>query len=397
MVFLSLTLKNIKKFVTNHPLMFLFLVLAQIICIVEVYVSCGMAYNMNFTQQTMDNQVFGLNFDAVSSWKRDIIEDENGNFIRCINIPRDDNGKSDEKLELKNAIPIAEAKEQIEQLLSQTKEYKPKSLRIELYENKILDKEKLLATDYRSYYPDLQVPEEYSIYQKSSEKVILAPCNKSNGEHSPLCNFFPGESYRFGGSDYKLVGSAPYNYIPYNALPDDFVVGFLKVEYEEKLTSADIDKINMVMGSVFGIHIKESFTPDAYDPTAVQLSTMLFVISIAVMLIVLLAIAKFYSFILDTRHETLAIMRLCGCTRTKANMIYMAEILITMITTTVAGALLFRFVLFEPIADMYPAFNEFFISSVYWYIAASYLIVAVLILTITVNIATRVSVKEMIK
>ena len=162
MVFLSLTLKNIKKFVTNHPLMFLFLVLAQIICIVEVYVSCGMAYNMNFTQQTMDNQVFGLNFDAVSSWKRDIIEDENGNFIRCINIPRDDNGKSDEKLELKNAIPIAEAKEQIEQLLSQTKEYKPKSLRIELYENKILDKEKLLATDYRSYYPDLQVPEEYS-------------------------------------------------------------------------------------------------------------------------------------------------------------------------------------------------------------------------------------------
>ena len=75
----------------------------------------------------------------------------------------------------------------------------------------------------------------------------------------------------------------------------------------------------------------------------------------------------------------------------------MAEILITIITTTVAGALLFRFVLFEPIADMYPAFNEFFISSVYWYIAASYLIVAVLILTITVNIATRVSVKEMIK
>ena len=103
------------------------------------------------------------------------------------------------------------------------------------------------------------------------------------------------------------------------------------------------------------------------------------------------------TFILDTRHETLAIMRLCGCNRAKANIIYMAEILITMITTTVAGALLFRFVLFEPIADMYPAFNEFFISSVYWYIAASYLIVAVLILTITVNIATRVSVKEMIK
>lgn len=397
MAVLSLTLKNIKKFITHHPLMFVFLIFAQIICIVEVYVSCGMAYNMNFTQQTMDNQIFGLNFDAVSSWKRDIIEDENGNFIRCINIPRDDNGKSDEKLELKNAMPITEAKKQIEQLLSQTKDYKPKSLRIELYENKILDKEKILATDYRSYYPDLQVPEEYSIYQKSDEKVILAPYNKSSGEHSPLCNFFPGESYRFGGSDYKLVGSAPYNYIPYNALPDDFVVGFLKVEYEEKLTAADIDQINSVIDSVFGIHIKESFTPDAYDPTAVQLSTMLFIISIAVMLIVLLAIAKFYGFILDTRHETLAIMRLCGCTRAKANMIYMAEILITMITTTVAGAVLFRTILFEPIANMYPAFNEFFISSVYWYIAASYLIVAVLILTITVNIATRVSVKEMIK
>ncbi len=397
MVFLSLTLKNIKKFVTNHPLMFAFLIFAQIICIVEVYVSCGMAYNMNFTQQTMDNQVFGLNFDAVLSWKRDIIEDENGSFIRCINTPCDDEGKSDDKLELKNAIPITEAKEQIEQLLSQTKNYKPKSLRIELYESKVLDKEKLLATDYISYYPDLQVPEEYSIYQKSNEKIILAPYNKSNGEHSPLCNFFPGEFYRLGGSDYKLVGSASYNYIPYNALPDDFVVGFLKVEYEEKLTTADIDQINMVMGSIFGIHIKESFTPDAYDPTAVQLSTMLFVISIAVMLIVLLAIAKFYSFILDTRHETLAIIRLCGCTRKKANIIYMAEILFTMIITTVAGTVLFRTVLFEPIANMYPAFKEFFIPSVYWYIAASYLFVTVLILTITVNIATRVSVKEMIK
>ena len=122
---------------------------------------------------------------------------------------------------------------------------------------------------------------------------------------------------------------------------------------------------------------------------------MLFVLSAVVMVIVLLAIAKLYSFILSERKNNLVIMRLCGCTRQKVHVVYMLEIFLTMALTTALGVLIFRYWLFEPIADMYPSFREFFTPPVYGCIIGAYTVVAFIILAVSVIPSTRVSITEM--
>ena len=121
---------------------------------------------------------------------------------------------------------------------------------------------------------------------------------------------------------------------------------------------------------------------------------MLFVVSAIVMVIVVLAIAKLYSFVLSQRKNNLMILRLCGCTRAKTHIVYMLEICLSMILSTMLGYVIFSQFILEPVTEMYPSFEEFFAEpSVNLYIVLGYLMTALVILTVTVIPSTIVSIK----
>ena len=95
MRFVLLAFKNIGVFIKHHAVMFFFLVFVQIICMVVIFITCGMAYNMNFSQEKQEtiiyedkefsflfeeNEEFTVHYDTENNEK--FIYDKDGNLIK---------------------------------------------------------------------------------------------------------------------------------------------------------------------------------------------------------------------------------------------------------------------------------------------------------------------------
>ena len=72
----------------------------------------------------------------------------------------------------------------------------------------------------------------------------------------------------------------------------------------------------------------------------------------------------------------------------------MLEIFLTMAATTGIGYLLYKFVFHAPIAEMYPAFEEFYITPVYLVVIGAYFAAAMVIMAVTVIPTTKADIRR---
>lgn len=398
MKYIALTLKNIKKFIIHHPVMFTLFVMVQIICCVAAFITCGMANNMYVeNEKVTEYSTFSFNFELNLQELEDLFDnrytDENGN-VYCL--PKGEKDTTDISKRIyefyhEGVIPIAEMREKLDNFITSVEnKYTLHSINLLLYPSQNTDiyySGKYFGTCVSR--DNLSYPENLSkMYVESSDKIIVK--NEKNDEYKI------GNRYRINDYDYKCVAERKGgNFIPYNALDDNFVVYLAYVSFEDKLTQQDIDELNPIFESAFDGHINGSFPPEPYDPVEIQLNQMVYVISLVVMVIILLAIAKFYNYVLSDRKNTLTILRLCGCTRGKVHIIYMLEIFLTMIVTSVLGFVLFKFVFFKGIAELYPSFKDFYTDIIYVAVLAVYIVLAMIIMTFTVIPSTKASITDM--
>lgn len=304
------------------------------------------------------------------------------------------------ELNYSGALLFSEYKDKFEEFLRLTEKYKINSANLRLYTNNLIKntEDSIETEEYNTYFPMYSSDSgiinvkgqtyDISNYIDSSENIIFSYIQ------SKECPFSKGEKYFINNIEFKCIGDYIETFIPYNSVPDDFVVGVFSVKYDAVLNQNDINDIISISQSILPIDIEKCLIPDPVDPDNIQLSFMLFVISALIMVIVVLAIAKFYSFILSERKNNLVIMRICGCTRGKVHIIYMLEILITMLFSLAAGYLIFRYLLFGVIVWMYPSFEEFYTEPVYCYVIAAYFTVSMLITAFAVIPSTKASITE---
>lgn len=397
MKYISMVAKNLYYY-KYHPFLFLLFLLAQIVCCIAVFISCGMTYNMDYIEKdTEQYKWYGFVFDAPKGIGIIIKEDENGNTIRTA-LFTDNDGNPTEELELTNAIELKNFREPMERFISETKDYNLSSVEYEIYSSKTLKSDKVQIDMFESIYPGLDPV--YPIDEKfisSKDKIILGPLYDNKGQISKITPLRLGEKIQLGGEDFNCAGVYKYYFIPYAALPDSFVIGVMRVRFDNLMTAQDINSVIGIANDIFGSNITETYSPTPYNPDSVKFTKMMYIISLIVMLIVLLAIAKYYSFILETRRSNLAILRLCGCSREASHIIYLSEMMLTMLVTSAVGYAVFRYVLLEPIAEMYPSFTEFYSGKAFLIILLAYFLIAGIIMTVTVRISTRSSIEEMRK
>ena len=404
MKYLVLTFQNIRKFITRHPFLFVFLLAVQIICFIEVLVCSGMAYNLNYVEKKAMYQEFRLGIldESYESYGEGFVKVDGKLKMRYFLLNKETREKEAvNKAVFPGTIPAKEAKPMFEALLNDLEVFQIKYASLGSKLGVEVDGNSDYLGDYYSYYPKYYALREdgrnaFVNYVDSAEHVIFAPVYSKTRDGYPFSPFELGKTSVLNGVEFTCIGEYPYYYIPYYAVPDDFAVYNINLGFENPLTSADIDQIMQIVKKHFPqFNEKKSTIPDPIDPDEIQYTQMLFILSAVVMMIVLLAIAKLYSFILSERKNNLVIMRLCGCTRPKVHIVYMLEIFLTMTLSTAAGVLIFRHWLFEPIAGMYPSFREFFTTPVYWSIIGAYAVVAFIILAVSVIPSTKVSITEM--
>lgn len=403
MKYVFLVFINIKKFITKHTALFIILILVQIICCVAAFISCGMANNLFFVEEKVEEpSEFSFSFEPDSEVEVGVVhtyDDKTGKYD-AFYLPPGVSFEDEPKIytmEHKYAVSLGEARPKLNEFVEYMKQYDITDVELLLYYNKITDL-RVAPLQFMSFIPfdgaNVSIDE---IYFKTDEKIILAPIYDENGDEVESEFFKLGEKYNINGYEYKCVAPSNFYIIPYNALDDNFVVACANIYVKDHFTKQQIDDAVDKFNSLFGTNIQDTSTPDPYDPLEMQFNKMIYVIAIVIMIVIILAIAKFYNYILSERLGTLAILRLCGCNRVKTHIIYMLEIIITMIITSVAGALIFKYLVFDYIAYYYPSFTEFYKPHIFIIVLAAYTLLALIIMFFTIIPSTKASIVEMKK
>ena len=307
MRWIMLTFKNIGKFIRFHPVMFLFLIFAQVVCCIAVFISCGMAYNMEYVEKEESwYKVFTLSFDPVMSFRFDYNTNENGKVSGHYLLLNDESYVPGDTVSFPGAIQFADFKNKWIEFVELTDQYEISSAGLELYQGKIMDNNDLIAPLWYASYPGMIAEKDLDEeYLTSSEMVFKAPLYLENGEKNDQCPYELNHNYKINNEVYTCIGNDEAYMIPYNSIPDEFAVGLIRVAYKKTLSEDEINSIIDVANDVFTSDLKHLYTPEPYEPVDIHLGKMMFVISALVIVIVLLAISKLYSFIFTSRKKTL--------------------------------------------------------------------------------------------
>ena len=153
----------------------------------------------------------------------------------------------------------------------------------------------------------------------------------------------PDGTITFLGNTYKVVGAtiggsgAPY--VPFLTVPDYLTICEVDIDFEKNITRAQyndlIEKAESVLPGklVFPeLTFPDSDTITIYN-NMIYVSIVLSVISVA-------NFAMLFYFVLKKRCRRLAIMRLCGCTKFRAVMMYLGECVLIALPCYAVGILI---------------------------------------------------------
>lgn len=381
---LSLVFKNIKKFIQHKPFLFTFLVISQIVCVIVVFLVCGFVDNANRAENIISEGskqfyiALVLNNDEANNYflgedGNYYQEDEDGNLI-----PYDENTPSFEYTEDSN---------------------------FEVLKPKIDELIKFLGDDFSSFslfattnkkdgsyfstgYSDIDSydNEDLKKFELSNEKIV-----EINPEDDYYIEKY-GKSLKIGdkidinGEEYTIAkySSSETMSIPYNSVDKYSLATGMYISTKETCSPKRCEEITTKMKELFGDE-KEFYPPEPRVLDEVQNIQLAYGITAAVIIMIILNISRVYSYVLTYRKKPFAIMNICGASKRKIFLIYLVELMLTLIVTFGIALLIFHTLILQPIAVSYPNFLISMTSQTYLIIFGIYFVVAVLIMSLTIS------------
>lgn len=392
MKLLSVTFKNIKKFIQHKPFLFSFLVISQIVCVIVVFLVCDFVDDANRSSKVIQEAEKEFRITLIP--KNIDLDDEN------INIYTDGEGNYFHS----DGTPIS--KEEMEKL---DKEKYPEGYYTERNLMKNVKKNlqeliEFLGDDYASVTIDARTDDTYgashisSIYPQNnnelskdlldfynlSEKIArLSPDSYTTESGKPVK---VGDKIKLGGVEYTAAiveNDIVSINVPYAALDDNFYVVNLWAYTKKECSPERCNEISE--------KIEKLFNTDNYSPPEprvleeLQNIQLAYDITAAVIIMIILNISRVYSYVLTYRKKPFAVMNICGASRGKIFLIYLTELMLTLIVTFGVGLLIFHTLILQPIAVSYPNFLISMTPQTYLIIFGIYFVISILIMSLTIS------------
>lgn len=388
---LSITFKNIKKFIQHKPFLFAFLVISQIVCVIVVFLVCGFVDNANRESKIIQEGLNVFNVDVtnagngldgyIEGWSSDAgttYTDSNGKIYteeeaKANNMKYPDGYFSDVCYFKNFKSKMAEFIEILGDNYS--------GFTIFGQVNDSLAAQKFSSGGSTD---NSDVSEEIKNFQKSNENILRiskSDCESEFGKEPVI-----GDKVKLGNKEYTISiidENVAYINIPYNTIPDDFIISYIWVYTVEPCTPKESAEISE--------KIKELFQTEYFDPPEprvldeVQNIQLAYGITAAVIIMIILNISRVYSYVLTYRKKPFAIMNICGASKRKIFLIYLVELMLTLIVTFGIALLIFHMLILQPIAVSYPNFLISMTLQTYLIIFGIYFVVAVLIMSLTIS------------
>lgn len=388
---LSVTFKNIKKFIQHKPFLFAFLVISQIVCVIVVFLVCGFVDNANRESKIIQEGLNVFNVDVtnagngldgyIEGWSSDAgttYTDSNGKIYteeeaKANNMKYPDGYFSDVCYFKNFKSKMAEFIEILGDNYS--------GFTIFGQVNDSLAAQKFSSGGSTD---NSDVSEEIKNFQKSNENILRiskSDCESEFGKEPVI-----GDKVKLGNKEYTISiidENVAYINIPYNTIPDDFIISYIWVYTVEPCTPKEAAEISE--------KIKELFQTEYFDPPEprvldeVQNIQLAYGITAAVIIMIILNISRVYSYVLTYRKKPFAIMNICGASKRKIFLIYLVELMLTLIVTFGIALLIFHMLILQPIAVSYPNFLISMTLQTYLIIFGIYFVIAVLIMSLTIS------------
>ena len=379
---LSVTFKNIKKFIQHKPFLFAFLVISQIVCVIVVFLVCGFVDNANRESKIIQEGLNVFNVDVtnagngldgyIEGWSSDAgttYTDSNGKIYteeeaKANNMKYPDGYFSDVCYFKNFKSKMAEFIEILGDNYS--------GFTIFGQVNDSLAAQKFSSGGSTD---NSDVSEEIKNFQKSNENILRiskSDCESEFGKEPVI-----GDKVKLGNKEYTISiidENVAYINIPYNTIPDDFIISYIWVYTVEPCTPKESAEISE--------KIKELFQTEYFDPPEprvldeVQNIQLAYGITAAVIIMIILNISRVYSYVLTYRKKPFAIMNICGASKRKIFLIYLVELMLTLIVTFGIALLIFHTLILQPIAVSYPNFLISMTLQTYLIIFGIYFVIA---------------------
>ncbi len=198
-----------------------------------------------------------------------------------------------------------------------------------------------------------------------------------------------GEKIQFLGKEYEVIGVAQRMftsiYVPFPSIPDDTPIKEISFLNDKVITTETYRNIKKAFYEVYGdyVNMPEMETIDEDNQT---FYASIMMISVVLSALAGITLAILFRYIVYSRRKTLAIMRLNGCTRFKARVMYLVESLGSSSILYVLSAFGFDRFILPKLTRFFPNILEVYSKFTYLYIYAVFIGVLFVIVNIMISL-----------
>ncbi len=396
-MWIKLIFLNIGNFLKNKPVLFVFIIISQIICIISAFTVAGMmdavtqppdaeddrsywekSFQVDFTNYNIDEEKWLATIFDKNSGKmiyrgtdKNIYskyEDEQNYIGYLDNLP----------VNLDELPKYKYVKEKIDRILKAIGSHY-----LSMHMTGFTPKENFfryfsISGDEKQYYPDLN---KNGISFSINEQFTFADIGIKEGDILKLGD----TEYKINKISYNEHGNSGTEfYMLSEDADDDFTVGFLTIQVDDTLTGDELGIISDMIQKEFQGLTTNFEEPKPKPLMEKQFNNMIYVVSFILMAVMMLNLSRLYTYILAKRKNTLCICSLCGGTKAKIFAILLTEIMLILIFSYIIGFLIFRFGIMQMIGTIYPTFLAFFDLRICTIILGSYVLFSAFVMSLCI-------------
>lgn len=224
--------------------------------------------------------------------------------------------------------------------------------------------------------------------EENGEKVIMLDESVLGKDKELYSEFLKDdETFLLNGEEYKIIGThiSIGFVVPLLSLPESESLELsITMRFEKPITKSQYDELYAAAQRV---------VPDVFvfpemelaDEQNIFIYNNMLAVSVLVAVLTIINFAFLYSFILQRRGRTLAIMRMCGCTRGQAFGICMGECCLICIPTFLIGELTYIPLLHVVLGKMFEFIEEAYSLVVYGLLFAIFVAVLLIVMGILLS------------
>lgn len=183
--------------------------------------------------------------------------------------------------------------------------------------------------------------------------------------------------------EYKIIGTHISHGIvaPLLSLSEDAKIDYFAIVFNKAMTRSQYNELKAVAEDVLpGMFIFPE--PELPDEESIYIYNNMMIVSVLIAALTIINFAFLYSFILGKRTRTLAIMRICGCTKGRAWRICLGECCLICIPTFIIGVLTYIPFMHGVLSEPFEFIEEAYSLPVYAILFAIYAVMLFVIMGI---------------